>query len=77
MYLCLISHKGEISTTLLFGLSRVAPAQSTSIPGLELCASTLAVQVGARIIKEIDIKIDEVTYYTDPKVVLGYLQNDS
>ena len=77
VYLRLISHKGEISTTLLFGQSRVAPAQSTSIPRLELCAATLAVQAGARVLKEIDMKIDDVTYYTDSKVVLGYLQNDS
>ena len=77
VYLRLISHKGEISTTLLFGQSRVAPAKSTSIPRLELCAATLVVQAGARILKEIDMKVDEVTYYTDSRVVLGYLQNDS
>lgn len=77
VYLRLISHKGEISTTLVFGQSRVAPAQSTSIPRLELCAAALAVQAGAKILKEIDMKIDEVTYYIDSRVVLGYLQNDS
>ena len=69
VYLRLIDHKGEISTTLLFGQSRVAPAQSTSIPRLELCAATLVVQAGTRILKEIDMKIDEVTYYTDSRVV--------
>ncbi|XP_078380254.1 uncharacterized protein LOC144663213 [Oculina patagonica] len=77
VYLRLISHKGEISTAFLFGQSRVAPAQSTSIPRLELCAAALAVQAGAKVVKEIDLKIDEVTYYTDSRVVLGYLQNDS
>ena len=77
MYLPLISHKGEISTTLLFGQSRVAPAQSTSVPRLELCAAVLAVQAGSRVLKEIDMEINQVTYYTDSKVVLGYLQNDS
>ena len=77
VYLRLIGNKGEISTTLLFGQSRVAPAQSTSIPRLELCAAVLAVQAGARVLKEIDMEINQVTYYTDSKVVLGYLQNDS
>ena len=77
VYLRLISHKGEISRTLLFGQSRVAPAQSTSIPRLELCAAKLAVQGGARVLKMIDMKIDDVTYYTYSKVVLGYLQHNS
>ena len=77
VYLRLVSHKGEISTTLLFGQSRVAPLQVTSIPRLELCAAVLAVQAGTRILKEIDMKIDDITYYTDSKVVLGYIQNSS
>ena len=77
VYLRLINLKGEISTTLLLGKSKVAPAQSTSIPRLELCAAVLAVQAGTRVLKEIDLEIDHVTYYTDSKVVLGYLQNDS
>ena len=77
VYLRLVNHKEEVSTTLLFGQSRVAPVQSTSIPRLELCAAVLAVQAGARVLKEIDMEIDQVTYYTDSKVVLGYLQNDS
>lgn len=55
----------------------MAPAQSTSIPRLELCAAILAVQAGARVLKKIDMEINQVTYYTDSKVVLGYLQNDS
>lgn len=77
VYLRLINHKEEISTTLLFGKLRVAPAQSTSIPRLELCAAILAVQAGTRVLKEVNLEIDQVTYYTDSKVVLGYLQNDS
>ncbi|XP_074634093.1 uncharacterized protein LOC141892648 [Acropora palmata] len=77
VYLRLISHKRENSTTLLFGQSRVAPVQVTSIPRLELFAAVLAVQAGTRILKEIDIKIDDITYYTDSKVVLGYIQNSS
>ena len=51
VHLCLINHKGKISTTLLFEQSRVAPAQSTSIPCLELCAAIIhvAVQAGTRV----------------------------
>ena len=62
---------------MLFGQSRVAPAQSTNMLCLELCAAVLAVQAGTRVSKEIDLEIDQVTYYTDSKVVLGYLQNNN
>ena len=62
---------------MLFGQSKVAPAQTTSIPCLELCAVVLASQVVHKIEKEIDMEIDEITFYTDSKVVLGYIQNES
>ena len=77
MYLRLLNNKEEISNTLIFGQSKVAPVQTTSIPRLELCAAVLAAQAASSILKEIDMKIDEVTFYTDSKVVLGYIQNDS
>jgi len=62
---------------LLFGQSKVAPAQTTSIPRLELCAAVLASQAVNKIVKEIDMEINEITFYTDSKVVLGYIQNES
>ena len=77
IYLRLFNDQGEICTTLLFGQSKVAPAQTTSIPRLELCAAVLASQAVHKIEKEIDMEIDEITFYTDSKVVLGYIQNES
>ena len=77
VYLRLLNDKEEISNTLLFGQSKVAPVQTTSIPRLELCAAVLAAQAATRILKEIEMKIDKVTFYTDSKVVLGYIQNES
>lgn len=37
----------------------------------------LAVQAAQRVLKEIDMEITEVIYYTDSKVVLGYIANES
>lgn len=37
----------------------------------------LAVQAVQKVVKEIDMKISEVIYYTDSKVVLGYIANES
>ena len=76
VYLRLANDRGDISTTLLFGQSKVAPAQATSIPRLELCGAVLAALAVQRVQREIDIGIDEVSFYTDSKVVLGYIQNE-
>ena len=77
IYLRLFNDRGEICTALLFGQSKVAPAQTTTIPRLELCAAVLASQAVNKIVKEIDMEINQVTFYTDSKVVLGYIQNES
>jgi len=58
---------------LLFGQSKVAPAQTSSIPNLELCAAVHASQAVNKVIKEIDMEINEITFYTDSKVVLGHV----
>ena len=77
VYLSQTNEKGEICTALIYGQSKVAPAQVSSIPRLELCAAVLAARAVDKVIKEIDMKIHEVTYYSDSKVVLGYIQNES
>ncbi|PFX19006.1 hypothetical protein AWC38_SpisGene16590 [Stylophora pistillata] len=77
VYLRLVNDGGEVATSLVFGQSKVAPLQTTSIPRLELCGAVLATQAVARILKEIDIQIDNIKFYTDSKATLGYIQNES
>ena len=72
VYLHQVNGRGENCTALVFGQSRVAPIQITSIPRLELAA-----QAVDKIMKEIDVEIDKATFYTDTKVILGYIQNES
>ena len=62
VYLRQVDNRGENCTALVFGQSRVAPVQITSIPRLELCATVLAAQAVDKIIKEIDMGIDEFTF---------------
>ena len=70
--------KKEICTPLVFGQSKVAPAQTMSIPRLELGAAVLASQAVMKIMKELGShNIDSITFYPDSKVVLGYIQNES
>lgn len=37
----------------------------------------MAVEAASRVLKEIDLEISEVLYYTDSKVVMGYISNES
>ena len=61
----------------MFGQAKVAPINPVSIPRLALCGAVLVVQAVDRITKEIDIPISDTVFYTDSKVVLGYVCNES
>lgn len=77
VYLRLFNTKNEVAISLVFGQAKVAPINPVSIPRLELCGAVLAVQAVDKISKEVDMVISEVTFYTDSKVVLGYIRNES
>ncbi|XP_022808364.1 uncharacterized protein LOC111345347 [Stylophora pistillata] len=55
----------------------MAPLQPTTIPGLELCSAVLSSQSVKKLLEELNLPIHEVVFYTDSKVALGYIQNDS
>ena len=61
----------------MFARAKLAPKQATTIPRLELCAAVLAVKAVKWIIRELKLDVDEVVFYTDSRVVLGYIQNES
>lgn len=60
-----------------FGKTKLAPQAGLTIPRLEFCAAVLAVEVAELIVAEMDITFDNFEYYTDSKVVLGYIYNQS
>ena len=72
-----VYYKDERRTGFIMAKSKLAPKPAHTIPRLELCAAALAVEMAESISKEIDLPLDGTTFYSDSKVVLGYLNNTS
>ena len=62
---------------LVLGKAKVAPKSGHTIPRLELCAAVLAVEVFKTIHEHLELTFDKVLFFTDSKVVLGYIKNRS
>ncbi|KAK0144244.1 hypothetical protein N1851_017386 [Merluccius polli] len=75
-YLKLTNADGNSEVGFLFGRARLAPKPDITIPRLELCAAVLAVEVAELVQEELDTDVDEVNFFTDSKVVLGYIFNE-
>ncbi|XP_026003932.1 uncharacterized protein LOC113009687 [Astatotilapia calliptera] len=76
-YLKLTNKNGETEFAFIFGKAKLAPKPDLTIPRLELCASVLAVEVGELIRDEMDIQISNMRFFSDSKVVLGYIYNEA
>ena len=76
-YLRLVNEEDVVWCSLVMGKARVTPLRPVSIPRLELTASVLSVKI-ADLLKS-ELKIPEVSefFWSDSKVVLGYIANDA
>lgn len=68
-----MSHEGQTEVDFVFGKTKLDPQPGITIPRLELCTAVLAVEITELIIEEMDVNFEDVTYYTDSEVVLGYI----
>lgn len=57
--------------------ARVTPSKVTNIPRLELSAAVVSVKLSVMLKKELDMEIDQEFFWTDSRVVLGYINNDA
>ncbi len=75
-YLRLKNKDGDIHCALVMAKSRVAPLKVTTIPRLELAAAVVSVKVSSMLKRELDYAVIEEMFWTDYKVVLGYISNE-
>ena len=75
-YVRMINEQQEVYCCLVLGKSRVAPLKINTIPRLELTAATTSVKISKLLNSEMTTKMEEY-YWTDSRVVLGYIQNDA
>ena len=63
--------------SFVFGKAKLALCHKTINPRLELCVATLRIKITELINQELDIKPDAIAYYSDSRVVLGYITNET
>ena len=76
-YLRLIPEDGPCQVKLVFAKSRVTPVKPITVPRIELCAAVLAVRVTMMLQRELKYEDIHHFYYSDSKVVLGYINNST
>ncbi|XP_061182344.1 uncharacterized protein LOC133190668 [Saccostrea echinata] len=59
----------------VMGKSKLAPLAGHSIPRLELCGAVLAAEIGEFVSDHLPIASSSIQYFTDSKVILGYIKN--
>ncbi len=63
--------------SFVIGKARVAPTKIVTIPRLELTAAVISSAVSSMLKEELELKIDQEYFWTDSKVVLGYIINEA
>lgn len=76
-YIKVANGEGKSELGFVFGKAKLAPQPEVTIPRLELCAAVLAVEIADMLAHEIDVEFHSVRFFTDSKVVLGYICNES
>ena len=59
------------------GKSRVTPLKCVTIPRIELATAVLSVRMSEQLKRELDMKIVDEVFWSNSKVVLGYINNNA
>ncbi|XP_043205364.1 uncharacterized protein LOC122372337 [Amphibalanus amphitrite] len=76
-YLRMIDDEGVISSQLVMSKTKVTPKRPVTVPRLELIAAVMSARASRFLRDELDINDLKEYFWTDSKVVLGYLLNES
>ncbi|XP_069106579.1 uncharacterized protein [Argopecten irradians] len=76
-YLLTACEDGTQELGFILGKTKVAPLHTTTIPRLELCAAVLAIEIAETISEQLNLPLSIFRFYTDSKVVLGYVYNQT
>lgn len=76
-YLKLTDSNGAIYVGFVMIKAKLTPVPEHTVPRLELCAAVLAVELAELISSAIEMRLDDTVFYSDSKVVLGYISNDA
>ncbi|KAK6195425.1 hypothetical protein SNE40_000861 [Patella caerulea] len=69
--------QGRINCSFVIGKARVMPIKPLTIPRLELTAAVTSVRISQQLRRELDYNNYEEYFWTDSKVVLGYIANET
>ncbi|XP_071825532.1 uncharacterized protein [Apostichopus japonicus] len=76
-YVRFVNEENQIHCAFVMGKARVAPLKQITIPRLELTAATVSVRLFKSLERDLHIKLDSVTFWTDSTSVIRYVSNSS
>lgn len=77
VYIRTITKLGSVHVQLLASKNKVAPLKHTTIPRLELCGALLGARLYAKVLSSLTLKINNVHFWCDSTIVLGWLSMPS
>ena len=77
VYLRSCNDLNEVHVAFVCASSKVAPRAALTIPRLELCAAMDASIAVKQLTTELNIDLQDVYLYTDSKIVMGYITNQT
>ncbi|XP_041461230.1 uncharacterized protein LOC121412484 [Lytechinus variegatus] len=76
-YVRFVNTEDKAHCCFVIGKSRVTPLKQVSIPRLELTAATVSAKISSFLKQELKYDNIKEFFWTDSKVVLGYVQNEA